>query len=426
LACRLKHCWHCLPKALKVLIYSLAVLGVLFTVLLSFALDNSPLLKIDHGFNREDIERAKQILRVTPEEREQIKTLNLNQNDINVAASYLLNHFVENTVRIIIEEDRVLIQIAVFVPQTFWGRYLDFSFKILQKDDGFKIKSLKIGRISIPDPAANYLAKAAIQSPPLRQYWQLANQYVKSVNISPGHVEISYLAAMVDEAKQLVMQKHRDYPHLHQYQQQINAIVTQHDPSWRLSLTDLLQPLFATAYQRSTPDTAIQENRAVIIAVASYIYKYDLRGYLPLGLIYNKEYPVFAYKRVDIPQHFIASALLVAVNAAVLAEKVGEDKELGDADHGSGFSFIDLAADRSGSQFGKLATFNPEQARQLQARMAAIKHYSDVIPEVLDLPEHMNDAEFKSRFQHPGSQEYQRMLEEIDRRIGNLPLYRPD
>lgn len=425
-ACRLKHLWGRLPKALKVLIYSLAVLAVLFAVLLSFALDNSPLLKIDHGFNRDDIERAKQILRVTPEEREQIKTLNLNQNDINVAASYLLNHFVENTVRIIIEEDRVLIQIAVFVPQTFWGRYLDFSFKILQKADGFKIKSLKIGRISIPDPAANYLAKAAIQSPPLRQYWQLASRYVKSVNISPGHVEISYLAAIVDEAKQLVIQKHRDYPNLHQYQQQINAIVAQHDPNWRLSLSDLLQPLFATAYQHSTADTAIQENRAVLIAVASYIYKNDLRSFLPLGLIYSKEYPVFAYKRVDIPQHFIGSALLVAVNAAVVVEKVGEDKEFGDAGHGSGFSFVDLAADRSGSRFGKLAIANPEQARQLQQRMAVSKHYSDIIPEVLDLPEHMNDEEFKSRFHNPASPEYRNMLEEIDRRIAQLPLYRPN
>jgi len=420
----LKHGWLRLPKTLKLLIYSLSVLAVLFAVLLSFALDNSPLLKIDHGFNREDIERAKQLLRVTPEEREQVKTLNLNQNDINVAASYLLNHFVENTVRIIIEEDRVLIQIAVFVPQTFWGRYLDFSFKVLQKGDSFKIKSLKIGRISIPDPAANYLAKAAIQSPPLRQYWQLARRYVKSVNISFGHVEISYLAALVDEAKQLVIQKHRDYPNLHQYQQQINAIVAEHDPNWRLSLNDLLQPLFASAYQRSTAETAIQENRAVLIAVASYIYKNDLRSFLPLGLIYSKEYPVFAYKRVDIPQHFIGSALLVAVDAAVVVEKVGEDKEFGDADHGSGFSFVDLAADRSGSRFGKLATADAQQARRLQQRMAVSKHYSDIIPEVLDLPEHMNDEEFKRRFQGFASPEYQNMLQEIDRRIGQLPLYR--
>lgn len=396
---------------------------VVVSVLLSFALDNSPLMAIDHGFNREDIQRAKQILQVKPDEREQIKTLNLNQNDINVAASYLLNHFVENTVRIVIEEDRVLIKIAVFVPQTLWGRYLDFSFKLLQKEGDIKIKSLKIGRISIPDPAANYLAKAAIHSPPLRQYWLLANQYVQSVNITPGNVEIGYQAAIVDEAKQLVMRKHHAYPSLHVYQQQINDIVTQHDSNWRLSLSDLLQPLFASAYQRSDQDSVIQENRAVIIAVASYIYKHELRNFLPLGLIYNKEYPVYAYKRSDIPQHFIASALLVAVNNAVLAEKMGEGKELGDAGYGSGFSFIDLAADRTGTRFGKLATSDPKRARQLQERMANIKHYSDIIPEMLDLPEHMDDTAFKARFQKPGSAQYQAMIEEIERRIERLAIY---
>lgn len=424
LACQLKQRWQHLPKIIKACCYSLAIVATLFAVLLSFALDNSPLMPIDHGFNRDDIQRAKQILQVKPEEREQIKTLNLNQNDINIAASYLLNHFVENTVRILIEEDKVLIKIAVFVPQTLWGRYLDFSFKLLQKDDDIRIKSLKIGRISIPDPAANYLVKAAIHSPPLRQYWLLANKCIKSINITPGNVEISYLASMVEEAKQLVTQKHREYPNLRRYQQQINDIVSQHDANWRLSLTDLLQPLFATAYQHSSEDSAIQENRAVIIAVASYIYKNDLRGYIPLGLIYNKEYPVFAYKRIDIPQHFIASALLVAVNnSAVLAEKMGEDKELGDAERGSGFSFIDLAADRTGSHFGKLATSDSKRARKLQERMANVKHYADIIPELLDLPEHMDDTAFKARFQKIGSPEYQAMIEEIDRRIGQLAIY---
>lgn len=421
---KLKQGWQNLSKALKTTIYTLLGLFLLFAILMSFALDNIPLMPIDRGFNRDDIQRAKQILRVKPEERDQIKTLDLNQNDINIAASYLLNHFTENTVRIELEEDRVLIKIAVFVPQTLWGRYLDFSFKLLQKGDSIKIKSLKIGRISIPDPAANYLVQLAIHSPPLHQYWQLASHYIKSINISPGNVEISYLAAIVDEAKQMVTNKHRAYPNLHLYQQQINDITTQHDSNWRLSISDLLQPLFATAYQHSDQDTAIRENRAVIIAVASYIYKDELRNYLPLGLVYNKEYPVYAYKRVDIPQHFIASALLVAVDAAMLAEKAGEDKEIGDADRGSGFSFIDLTADRAGSRFGKMATSNPAQARRFQQRMATVQHYSEVIPDLLDLPEHMDEATFHQRFDKPDSKEYRTMTAEIDRRIEQLAIYR--
>lgn len=401
----------------------LSAVCLTIVVLLFFAIDDTPLLEIHHGFNRDDIQRAKQILHIAPEDHDKIHTLNLNENDLNVAASYLLDHFVENTVQIHIASDRLLVQVAIFVPESFFGRYLDFSFKLIQSGDDFRVKSLKIGEISIPDPAANYIVKATLHGPYLHKYWQLANHYVKSLRIKPGDVEIQYLGAVVDEAKQLMIQKHREYPNLHLYQQQINEIVAQHDPSWRLSLTDLLQPLFLSAYHRSTEDTAIQENRAVIIAVASYIYKHDLRRYLPLGLVYSKEYQVFAYKRVDIPQHFIASALLAAVDSSLLSEKIGVDKELSDAESGSGFSFIDLTADRAGNRFGKLAVSTPQNARGLQESMANLRDYAGIIPSALDLPEHMDEKNFRERFQQPGSPAYINVVNEIDRRINQLPLY---
>lgn len=411
-------------RVLKAVMTTLLILSVCITVLLFFAIDDSPLLEIHHGFNREDIQRAKQLLHIPPEERDTLKTLNLNQNDINIAASYLLDHFVENNVQIRIAGNTLFTQIAVFVPQTFWGRYLDFSFKLIQQGEDIKIKSLKIGEISIPDPAANHLLRTLIHAPTFASYWQLATQYVKHIHITPGNVEISYLGAMVDAAKDLVVKKHRAYPNLHLYQQQINDIVTAHDPAWRLSLNDLLQPLFASAFQRSNEDSAIQENRTVIIAVASYIYKHDLRRYLPLGLVYSKEYEVFAYKRVDIPQHFIASALLAAVDSSLLAEKIGIDKEFSDANGGSGFSFIDLASDRAGNTFGKFAIANPKQARQLQAFMATSKDYTMIIPNALDLPEHLDEASFKQRYQQSDNRDYRDMLEEIDRRIRELPIYK--
>lgn len=400
---------------------------VLLNTLMMFATDDSPLLKMQHGLNRDDIQRAKQILQLTPEERSETKTILLNQKDINIAVSYLLNHFVENTVLIQLSENQVFAQIAVFMPKpTIWGRYLDFSFKLRQAGDGnIKIKSLKIGEISIPDPAANYFISAIMHTPPLKQYWQIGENYLRELRFTAEGIQVTYLGAIVDAAKQLVIQKHRDYPNLHIYQQQINDIVSQHDPAWRLSLMDLLQPLFLTAYERSTADTAIQENRAVIIAVGSYIYKYELRRYLPLGLIYNKEYQVFAYKRIDIPQHFIASALLASVDAAFLGEQLGVDKELGDAEKGSGFSFIDLTADRAGTRFGQMAVSSPKKARELQSILSKAQDYTVIIPDIQGLPEHMSAPSFKNRFGGTDSDAYHAMILEIDRRIDSLPLYQP-
>lgn len=408
---------------LKFLLYTLFSLALALVVLLFFAIDDSPLLKIHQGLNREDIERAKQLLHVTPEERNQLKTVSLDQKDLNIAVSYLLNHFVENTTQIQILNDRLLIQIAVFVPKSLWGRYMDFSFSLRQLDDTIRIKSFKIGEISIPDPAANVLIPAIVHNTQLEQHWQVLSQYVKQVRINPQALEISYLGSVVDAAKQVAIQKHRDYPNLHLYQQQINEIVSKHDPSWRLSLNDLLQPLFLSAYQNTDAENAIQENRAIIIAVGSYIYKHDLRRYLPLGLIYSKEYPVFAYKRVDIPQHFIASALLAMVDSSVLGEQIGVDKELGDAQKGSGFSFIDITADRAGTRFGQRAVSSVQQARELQKIMSSTKDYSSIIPDVQGLPERMDEQAFTLKFQAVGSLAYNQLIEQIDARIAALPLY---
>lgn len=411
------------PRLFRRLLFAGLIIFLLFNLLLSFVLDNSPLLKTHQGLNRDDIQRAKQILYIQPEERNELKTITLSLKDINIAVSYLLNHFVENTVQIHVGKDVVFAQIAVFVPKTIWGRYLDFSFKLRQTDNRIQIKSLKIGEISIPDPVANYLIPIIIQATPLKNYWHLGENYIRDIRFTEAGLQVTYLGTIVDAAKQLAIQKHREYPNLHLYQQQINEIVSQHDPAWRLSLTDLLQPLFLSAYQRSSEDTAIQENRAVIIAVGSYIYKQELRRFLPLGLVYSKEYQVFAYKRIDIPQHFIASALLAMVDASLLGEQLGVDKELGDAEQGSGFSFIDLTADRAGTRFGQMAIASPKQARELQRIMSEANDYTTIIPSIQGLPEHMDEPAFKTRFGDTNSQLYRNMIAEIDERINALPLY---
>ncbi|MDD2761495.1 MAG: hypothetical protein PHH11_14545 [Methylomonas sp.] len=413
-----------IPKFYKRLFYAVSTVFLLLNLLLLFAVDDTPLSKVHQGLNREDIQRAKQLLHVGPEEFDQVKIVTLNQKDINIAVSYLLNHFVENTVQIQVSKGVIFVQIAVFVPETIWGRYLDFNFKLIQDGNSIRIESFKIGEISIPDTAANFLIPVIVAYTPLKKYWRVGEDYIKDIRFTDEGLQVSYLGSIVVVAKQLVIQQHREYPNLHLYQQQINDIVSRHDIAWRLSLNDLFQPLFLSAYRRSDEQSAVRENRAVIIAVGSYIYKQELRRYLPLGLVYSKEYQVFAYKRVDIPQHFIASALLAAVDASLLGERLGEDKELGDAESGSGFSFVDLAADRAGTRFGQTAVASPKQARELQLQMSQSKDYTIYMSDIKGLPEHMDEETFSVRFGGTASPLYRDMMAEIDERIAKLPLYR--
>ncbi|MGD0960962.1 MAG: hypothetical protein ABSB19_14245 [Methylomonas sp.] len=411
-------------KSVKFFGYGFVILAVTITVLLCFALDDTPQVVVMQGLSRDDIQRAKQLLHVEPQEFDTIKSLSLNQKDLNIAVSYLLDHFVENTTEVSIDTDRVLFQIAVFVPENPWGRYLDFHFVLKQNADALLIKSFKIGEISIPDTAANILVPFIVRHTALNKYWSEIRPNIKDIRITPPTVEISYYGRIVESVRQLAIQKHKDYPNLYLYQQQINDIVNQHDPNWRLSLSEIMQPLFLSALHRSDLQNAARENRTIIIAVASYIFKSDLRNFLPIGLVYSKEYLVFAYKRNDLPQHFIASALLTAVESPLLSQQVGIDKEVGDAQKGSGFSFIDLSADRAGARFGQEAVAAPERARRFQEKMAAIRDYTAILPDIDGLPEHMDAQTFKEKYIGVDSEAYNELIRLIDARIAALPVYR--
>ena len=191
----------------------------------------------------------------------------------------------------------------------------------------------------------------------------------------------------------------------------------------------LLKPLFELAYQRSTLDNAIEENRFVIITVNDYVNKKETRRFLSpqdaKPLTGQHYYSAFLYKRVDLAQHFIGSAAITASVNGQVSQVVGEEKELSDAQEGgSGFSFIDLAADKAGTRFGEMATSTPENARKLQQAMSVIRDYTDFMPDPRDLPEHMNEADFKSRYGSVNSSAYQDLSRQIDERIAAIPLYR--
>jgi hypothetical protein len=107
-----------------------------------------------------------------------------------------------------------------------------------------------------------------------------------------------------------------------------------------------------------------------------------------------------------------------------LANALGLYKEIEDARGGSGFSFADLAADRSGTRFGHLATRAADSARQVQSVVAAALVDEHLMPNPWDLPEGLDQAAFARRYRDTSSPAYRAMIDDIDRRIAMLPLFR--
>jgi len=126
--------------------------------------------------------------------------------------------------------------------------------------------------------------------------------------------------------------------------------------------------------------------------------------------------------RGDLGQHFWVSAGLVVLSDAGRALTVGIAKEMKDSTPGgSGFSFVDMAANKAGIRFAVFATRDAESARELQLRMVGGIDTADFFPAIDGLPEGLSRDEFQSEFGGLGGGETRRLFAEIDLRIDALP-----
>jgi hypothetical protein len=318
------------------------------------------------------------------------------------------------------------------LPQNSLGQYLNISFRLGNDDDSDlpSLTKFKAGKLLLPAKFAAFVIDNIIRYTSLNDYFILATRPIKTVKIDQQKISITYNSnrETLIQAQNFLTQSGNN-PNLAIYEQKLAEIIALHDPAWRLSLADLLKPIFELAYQRSTLENAIEENKLAIMAVNSYVNRKETKKFLsfPVSKLTTKKlYPAFLYKRIDLAQHFIGSAAITASMNGQVAQAMGEEKELSDAQGGSGFSFIDLAADKAGTRFGEMATASPENARKIQKAMSGIKNYSDFMPDPTDLPEHMDEAEFKQRYQSVDSAVYQEISKQIDARIAATPIYNAD
>jgi len=416
---------------LGLLFYSFGALIVLCAMLVLFGVGDKPELEVGWSPTRDDLIRAKKILHEGSKTKpDEIGIIELSQADLNLAGNYLLNRYSKSAAELEFKNDELRFKVTMTLPENSLGKYLNISFRLgnVKDSDLPVITKFKAGKLLLPAKMAAFIIDTIIQHSSLNEYFILATRPIKAVKIDAQKITLTYY-----QNKDTLIQARNFLTHtgdnatLNIYQQKLADIVAKHDPEWRLSLAELLRPLFELAYQRSTLETAIDENRVVISTINDYVNKKEAKKILAVPESVpatGQQYSAFLYKRIDLAQHYIGSAALTATVNKQVAKIAGEEKELSDAQQGgSGFSFIDLAADKAGTRFGEMATSSPENARKMQRAMSRIKDYSDFMPDPRDLPEHMNEADFKQRFESINSPVYQEISKRIDERISATPIY---
>jgi hypothetical protein len=190
----------------------------------------------------------------------------------------------------------------------------------------------------------------------------------------------------------------------------------------------ILQAAFELAERRSAVGNPVAENQGLILALATILGHHEIatlagiRRPADWRRIRDVLSPVKLRDRPDWARHFMVSAALTQVSAAVVSDAAGLLKEELDAVQGSGFSFGDLLADRAGRRFGELAVSSPQSARALQKALARRWGPDQLMPSAEGLPEGLSDSELEQRYGGVGGAGYQAILQDIDTRIGRLPL----
>jgi hypothetical protein len=194
-----------------------------------------------------------------------------------------------------------------------------------------------------------------------------------------------------------------------------------------------LEAAFARARERASAEgsNAVDENRGALLALGVVLGHERLSAVV--GHVVDSETRARIQSarggatlrgRADWSRHFALSGALTVLSAVAPSDAAGLFKEELDADGGSGFSFGDLLADRSGTTLAAAATRDEAAAAALQARLAGGFRVDDYFPPAEGLPEGISDVDLRARYGGVGGPLYSKHVEEIERRVAALPAYR--
>ena len=334
------------------------------------------------------------------------------------------------------------IMVSYQLPSYFFSSYVNFSIKVVQ-DSRLHVESVSIGGITIPGDWALKWAEALANSYTNSEVASKAIQLVAKTEISPNQVIVSLnpLDSLLRELKNIKTSGDGNEMQLLRiktahYLRVLDSLPSPDDLNAQnkdTSLSYYLHKVMLEAKAMSAKDplgnsnSATLENEAAIMALAIYA------GHRRFSTLFGdlsfavdpiptvREKPVLA-NRQDLSLHFIFSAAIKLLSEQGISVAVGEFKELMDRGKGgSGYSFIDLTADMAGANFAALAV-DPRTAEKIQDIMSSEANEFLFFPSIEGFDEGMDKSKFRQKYTNIESKEYLKVVEEIEKRMGELPI----
>ena len=425
--------------AVRIILW-LIILGVLASPLAAwYGLEDKPLVTTTLKVGVEDLKAAKEFLsqydpRNLPDGK--ITRITANQRQINIALAGALAAAPMLKAQIVPSQYGLLGAVTgqIPVPDNPFGRYVNMRMLIERSSEGLRIGRLSIGEIEIPTGIVRHVFMLVMDQLAGPGRGKAFLDTVRSVEVAGDKFTIVYApkAGLLEEikgaAKTAVAAASPEIVKV--YWVRIHELYGSLPQNQRVSLTRFMKPMFELVQQRSASGNPIEENKGAVFAMAMFFA--DIRVERFVSKVREGKYSDSAPKtshvvlqdRHDWIQHYLLSAALKFAGGRGITDFIGEVKELSDTGKESGFSFTDIGADRAGVRLAEVLTESADRARRSQQILASVTEEPVIFPEVRDFPEGLSEEQFRERYGDRGSPEFNKLIEEMDRRIAAIPLYR--
>lgn len=401
--------------------------------LLVSAVEPHALVKNGKSMQHADVGRIKNLLKKNNPRRlrdGEVKRVNVSERDLNLMLDYALRRINGQSSAIDLSLQSARLDYSYVLPDNPIGKYFNVSITVVQSDRALEVGQIALGKTTIPgwmlNPVVTFLD--GLLRKRLPEYAGI-HTAVQDLRLQDEEVQLVY--QWHEELAKQIQSTGRDFLLPREDQQRIAAyydLIAQQSTLMNrsTSLSDLLQPLFALAAKRSgRSGEESAENRALFLALGLAVNRSSPNRLIGKDYIQSPARPRYMRLtlsgRSDLALHFALSAAITAAGGSGLADAIGIFKELDDSRGGSGFSFVDLLADRAGVELATAAIGS--DAGKIQRRMAASAGEAGFMPIISELPEGLMELEFKDRYVDLDSAKYEMVNSEISNRISTCAVH---
>lgn len=372
----------------------------------------------------------------------QRREITLSENEINGIFALAARGIPGSKGRVNVTPLGIKAAFTFYAPKNPFGDFINLTATIDPSSTGLVINNITIGSLEISGEPVVSLAESLLNR--LLGKGEFGSKLIgaiESVHVQNSVLHVAYhpiagLRQAIENSRGEV-KKIRDElallgnPKLvRPYYQKLCSLQKQIGGMGDVPLGYYLSDTFSFAKKRTAAGgKAEEENRAALLALAIFVGSYnfnsvigavDTQGFQRCPTLDNQ---VVLAKREDLRLHFIFSAALKIISDSGLSFAIGEFKELLDSQQGgSGFSYVDLAADRAGIRFAELA-IHKSGALRLQQMASQLTEEAVFFPAIDALKEGISQQDFENSGGIDGDN-YKANLATIISRIENLPLYR--